>query len=251
MTGTSVRPVGEWLGASFERLRENCLTLCGLFVFGVFIIGACVVSVYALGVTALGIAQGWDTLMRNLLDPTRLAYMMEESGPAVALFNVFACLVGLRLYAWILKAAVHASIDPSIGFRGALRQGSDRIYPFMGLLVVHQVLVNVGVILLVLPGILMAVWFGFALWACARDRSGVFGALGDSARAVKGHFLGVFGRMLLAGLIGGAMMIVPILGWLVGGAFMMTAWGCLYEDLRPRPKPATALPRRPVGRAAA
>lgn len=57
-------------------------------------------------------------------------------------------------------------------------------------------------------------------------------SLGDSARAVKGHFFGVLGRMLLAGLVGGAMMIVPLVGWLVGAAWILLAWGHLYIDLR-------------------
>src|SRR5262245_4041113 len=191
MAQTSVRPVGEWLRVSFGRFKENGLTLCGLFVFGVFVIAAGIVAVYALGLTALALVQGTETLKRNLLDPTRLGYLIEESRGAFTLFNLLASLVGLRIYAWILKAAVHASIEPSSGFAEALRRGNERIYPFLGALIVQQILLNLGFMLLILPGLVMAVWFGFALWACARDRSGVFGALGDSARAVKGHFFGV------------------------------------------------------------
>lgn len=252
MVQTTVRPVGEWLGDSFGRLKENWLTLCGLFVFGFCLIAFSVVAVYGLGLTFLGVLQGWDNLKRVALDPTRLGYLIEESRGAFALFNLVAVLVGLRLYCWILKAVIHASLDPSTGFGAALGKGGERSYAFLALFVVQQIILNVGMMLLILPGLIMAIWFGFALWACARDESGVFSSLGDSARAVKGHFFGVFGRMLLLGLIGGAMMIVPVVGWLVGAAWMLVAWGCLYEDLTaPLPTPVAARPPRIPGRVAA
>jgi len=252
MVLTSVRPVGEWLGDSFGRLKENWLTLCGLFVFGFAVIVVGVVAVYGVGVGFLGTLQGWDNLKRAVLDPTRLQYLIEESRGAFALLNLVAMLVGLRLYCWILKAVIHASLEPSTGFGAALSKANEHSYVFLGLVVVQQIILNVGVMLLILPGIIMAIWFSFALWACARDESGVFSSLGDSARAVKGHFFGVFGRMLVLGLIGGAMMIVPVIGWLVGAAWMMVAWGCLYEDLTaPQPAPVSARPPRIPGRVAA
>lgn len=252
MVQRSVRPVGEWLGDSFSRLKETWLTLCGLFVFGSCVIAVGVVAVYGVGVGFLGTLQGWDNLKRVVLDPTRLSYLIEESRGAFALLNLVAILVGLRLYCWILKAVIHTSIDPSTGFGAALGKGNERGYAFLALFLVQQVILNAGIILLILPGIIMAVWFGFSLWACARDESGVFASLGDSARAVKGHFFGVFGRMLLLGLIGGAMMIVPVIGWLVGAAWMLVAWSCLYENLTaPQPAPVVARPPRVTGRVAA
>lgn len=239
MPGSPMRPVGEWLGASFGRLRENWLTHCALAVFGFCVIAAGVLAVYGLGIGALAFAQGWDTLKRNLGDPTRLGYMMEESRGALTLLNLLACFIGLRLYAWTFKAAVHASIDPSAGFGAALRRGNERALPFLGVLIVQQIVVGAGMVLLIVPGLILAVRLGFAPLACARDGSGVFGSFGDSARAVQGRFFGVLGRMILAGLIGGAMMVVPIVGWLVGHAWVLTAWGCLFDEL-------TAPPRQPA-----
>jgi hypothetical protein len=108
---------------------------------------------------------------------------------------------------------------------------------------VQQVILQAGMLLFILPGLVLAVWLGFAFWAFAREDSGIFRSLGESARLVKGHFFGVLGRMLLLGLLGGAMMIVPIVGWLVGGAWIVVAWGLLYTDLR-GPAPAKAGPAR-------
>jgi hypothetical protein len=231
------RPVGEWLGASFVRLKDRWLTLTLLFVFGCCAVLAGVVMVYVLGVAFVGFVQGWENLGRVVSDPRRLQYFFEEAKGGFLILNVLAAFVALRLYCWILVASIHASADASLGFRGALRKGKGHGYAFLVLFLVQQTLVQIGALLFILPGIALAVWLGFAFWAFARDGAGAFESLGRSARTVRGNFWGVFGRMLLLGLIGGALMIVPVVGWLVGAAWIFVAWSLLYEDLR-RPSPA-------------
>lgn len=244
MPGQSPRPVGEWIGESFSRLKDRWLTLCLLFVFGFFSVLAGVGMVYALGVVFVGFLQGWENLARLFMNPQRLQYVLEETRGAFAILNLLAGFVALRLYCWILLATINASSDASLGFRGALRHGKGRGYAFLLLFIVQQVLLQVGVMLFILPGLILSVWLGFALWAFARDNGGAFGSLKQSARVVKGHFWGVLGRMLLLGLIGGAFMIVPIIGWLIGPAWIFVAWSSLYEDLR-GPAPATRQVARP------
>lgn len=248
----ALQPVGAWMSDSFSRLKDRLLTLSLLSIFGCFMIVIGVVLVYALAVVFIGLLQGWDYLGRLLVDPTRLGYVWDGSRGALALFNVLALFVALRIYCWILLAAIHASIDPAPRFRESLRKGKGRGYAFLALFVVQQALLQIGVLLFILPGLILGVWLGFAFWAFARERTGAFASLGASARAVKGHFFGVLGRMLLVGLVGMAMMIVPVVGWLVGGSWMCVAWGALYEQLRgPAPQPSRPpfrpQPARPLG----
>jgi hypothetical protein len=236
--------VGAWIGASFGRLRQGWPTLTALFVFGLFAMAASVLLVYGLGILFIVMLQGWERLGRILADPAKLRDVLEAVGGAFTLLSLLAGFIVLRLYGWILLAAVHVSSDPALGFRAALRKGQGRGYAFLALLLLHQLALNVGMILLLIPGLVMAVLFSFALWCFAREGRGVFQSLGDSARAVKGHFLGILGRMLLAGLIGGSMMLVPVAGWIAGAAWIMLAWGALYDDLR-TPSPAVDPLRRP------
>ena len=234
-----LKPVGEWLGESFAALRSRGITLSLLFLSGLFALVLGVVLVYALGFGIYGSLQGWDNMKRLLMDYQRLQYLIEESGQAIMLLNLLAALVGARLYGWFMLATIHASMDESLGVRGALRKGKERGYAFIALLILQQLIVFAGMVLLILPGIFLAVRLGFATCAFAKGGSGVFQALRDSARAVKGRFFGVFGRMLLAGLICSLMMIVPLLGWLAGSAWILIAWSLLYDDLRgPSPSPA-------------
>jgi len=252
MTRNPLRPVGEWIGVSFGRLKTGWATLTALFVFGTVAIVTSVLFVFGLGVVFIGAIQGWERLGRMLADPAKIQYVLEAAGGAFALLSLVAGFIALRLYCWILLAAVHASSDPSLGFRAALGKGKGRGYAFLVLVIVHQLALNAGMMLLLIPGIVMAVWFSFALWAFAREHSGIFESLGSSTRAVKGRFFGVLGRMLVAALIGGSMMLVPIVGWLVGGAWVMLAWGALYDELRapgpaavPSPRPGLVRPAPP------
>jgi len=243
MTYHLLVPVGEWLGESFGRLRARWFTLSALFVIGCLALLLGVLTVYGLGFAIYGSLQGWDNMMRVVLDPRKLGYLVDEAKGGVALLNLLAAFVALRIYCWVLLAAVHASLDPSLGVRDSLRRGKGRGYAFLILVVAQQVILQVGMLLFILPGLILAVWLGFAFWAFAREESGSFRFLGESARLVKGHFFGVLGRMLLLGLLGGAMMIVPVIGWLVGSAWMFVAWGLLYTDLR-GPAPMKAGPAR-------
>ncbi len=252
MTSVTLQPVGAWVSDSFSRLKDRVLTLSLLFIFGWALIAIGVVLVYALAVVCLGFLQGWEAFGRVMLDPRKLGYLWDASQGALTLFNVLAAFVALRIYCWVLLAAIHASVDPAPRFGASLRKGKDRGYAFVALFVVQQALLQVGMLLLVLPGLILGVWLGFAAWAFARERTGAFASLAASARAVKGQFFGVLGRMLLLGLIGLSIMVVPVLGWLVGGAWMLVAWGALYEQLRaPAPQPGRSpvrtQPTRPVG----
>jgi hypothetical protein len=237
----TLKPVGEWLGESFAALRGRVVTLALLSIFGFFAIVLGVAMVYALGIAAYGSMQGWDNVMRLLSDPQRVQYLIEESGRAIALLNVLAIFVAIRISSWVMLASIHASMVDSLGVREALRKGRERGYAFIGLIVLHQIIVSAGFVLLIVPGIILAVRLGFASCAFAKEGGGVVQSLRDSAGAVKGRFLAVLGRMILVGLLGSLMMIVPVLGWLVGGAWILVAWSLLYENLRgPAASPARA-----------
>ena len=248
MNHKSLQPVGEWLGESFSQLKGRWITLTMLFVFGFFALLLSVALVYVLGFVFFGFIQGWNNVTRMLTDPWKIQYFLEESRAAFTILSLLATFIALRVYCWILLSAIHASMDASLGFRGSLKRGKGRGYAFLILFVVQQIILQIGMVLFVLPGIALAVLLGFAFWAFARENTGVFQSLTDSTKMVKGHFLGVLGRMLLLGLIGVVIMMVPVIGWLVGSAWIFLAWSLLYNDLRDSYVPArvTTAAKRPA-----
>ncbi len=232
MTQPSLRPVGEWLEESFGRLKGRVVTLSLLFIFGIVVTLLGMALVYALGIVFLGFIQGWDVLVKAIQNPQRIKSALEASSGALTIFNLLATFIALRVYCWVMLATIHASMDQSLGFGGALRRGKGRGYAFLVLVILQQIIFQLGMVLLILPGLVLLVLLGFALYVFARENAGVFESLGSSARIVKGHFFGVLGRMILLAFIGGLMMIIPILGFFAGMAFVMVAWAVIYEDLR-------------------
>ena len=232
MTQASLRPVGEWLGESFGRLKGRVVTLSLLFIFGIVMTLLGMVLVYALGIVFLGFIQGWDVLGKAIQNPQRIKSALEASSGALTIFNLLATFIALRVYCWVMLATIHASMDQSLGFGGALRRGKGRGYAFLVLVILQQIIFQLGMVLLILPGLVLLVLLGFALYVFARENAGVFESLGSSARIVKGHFFGVLGRMIVMAFIGGLMMIIPILGFFAGMTWVMVAWAIIYEDLR-------------------
>lgn len=78
-----------------------------------------------------------------------------------------------------------------------------------------------GLILLIIPGLIFAVWFGFATWAYIERGKGseIVAALSESKRVVKGYFWPIVWRNLVFCLIIG----VPIL--IVAGILGVIIWG--------------------------
>jgi hypothetical protein len=231
MSDESLAPIGQWLGQSFARLKGSLLTLSIIFIIGFVTVTLGCVLVYALGVVSFGFIQGWGNVMAMVTNPSRLQAFGEQNQSLIFIVNLLAWLVGLRMFCWATLAAIHAASDESLGVRAAFKAGKSRGYGFLALFVILQIILMIGIMLLILPGLILAVLLGFTLWVFARENAGMLASLGRSVKLVKGHFLGVLGRMILVGLIGALIMIIPIIGWLVAPAFMMLAWSTLYMQL--------------------
>jgi uncharacterized membrane protein len=100
------------------------------------------------------------------------------------------------------------------------------------------VMVFFGVILLVIPGIILGVWFSFSVFLVLDKNMKIKDALKTSKQMAKGNFWKVLGRSFVFGLfslvVSMVLTAVPYVGSLVG-AFMaplfMLPFYLLYRDL--------------------
>jgi len=133
-----------------------------------------------------------------------------------------------------------------------LRRGLSTVFPVVGVAILNTVLVILGTMVLIIPGIMLWVALWVAVPVAVVERPGVIASLRRSAWLTKGHRWRIFGIVLVLGLLNGvanSVVLVPfatltgdaaaavanVVAYLITVFFM--AWGAVaaavaYHDLR-------------------
>lgn len=108
----------------------------------------------------------------------------------------------------------------------AVRRGLSRFWSIIGLAILATLGIIVGIILLIVPGIMLAIRWSVALPACVVENLGPLAAMRRSAELTKGHrwkIFGVFILILVIVLI--AAMIIGLIVAAVVGAIAFATEG--------------------------
>ena len=155
-------------------------------------------------------------------------------GFATAPQNAFAfVLIGLALYfifAMISQAAlVYGALEELRGrhftIGEALSKGFRRFWPVLGVAIVSGLIVMVGSVLLLVPGLIALCMLYVAIPACVVEEWGVTQSLTRSAELTKGYRWPIFGLILL--VIVGAAIVGAVLE-----AIVQAVWNVEYHPLR-------------------
>jgi hypothetical protein len=130
--------------------------------------------------------------------------------PVVSLLYWFNLVVG---FGAVVDATVAGLRGGRVRLGASLLTGVRRMLPLIGVAVVMIVLVAAASVLLIVPGVLVALALHLALPIAIAERAGVFGALRRAAQLSKGHrgmLFGVAAVYLLLSLLGpiGAVVVV-------------------------------------------
>jgi len=155
-------------------------------------------------------------------------------GFATAPQNAFAfVLIGLALYfifAMISQAAlVYGALEELRGrhftIGEALSKGFRRFWPVLGVAIVSGLIVMVGSVLLLVPGLIALCMLYVAIPACVVEEWGVTQSLTRSAELTKGYRWPIFGLILLvivgAAIVGAVLeaIVQAVAGDIVGSLF--------------------------------
>jgi len=155
-------------------------------------------------------------------------------GFATAPQNAFAfVLIGLALYfifAMISQAAlVYGALEELRGrhftIGEALSKGFRRFWPVLGVAIVSGLIVMVGSVLLLVPGLIALCMLYVAIPACVVEEWGVTQSLTRSAELTKGYRWPIFGLILLvivgAAIVGAVLeaLVQAVAGDIVGSLF--------------------------------
>ena len=173
--------VGEILDGVFTTIRQNPKALLGLS-FIIVLVG----QLLNLGV--------------NLsVHDASLGTRELASGATIVITQLIASVATGAAVVVISEAVLGTRISPG----EALNRLNGRIWRLVGLSFLVSLLTLLGVVLLIIPGIYVAVLLSFATPVFVLERTRVGEALSRSAELVRGAWWRTFGIALLGGLVGG------------------------------------------------
>ena len=238
------RGVGEILSAAFDLYRRYWRTLIPLVAV---VVVPLTILQYALDDVLWG-----DVVRKTASGGVEIVASSEEAWQAAAgslvfgLVTLFVTLVLVGAVAWAAAGAL-VGREPDLG--EAYRFGAARMWSTLLVSVLTGLAVAGGIILLVIPGIIFLTRFVVSVPALVVEGKRGRAALSRSWNLVVGHSWPVFGTLLVAGLISGAVsgvLTAPFSGaWLVRGLlagiasaittpFTGLVFSLVYFDLRVR-----------------
>jgi hypothetical protein len=183
--------IGEVLGDTFAVIGRNIVVLANLAVLFVAIPEA---------INIAGVA---------------LAQVAPVFG-LLALIGQLATAVGLLLaYAAIFQVAMQDLHGQPVATDRLFRVAAGKFWPLLGLFLLFTLGVTVGLLLLVVPGVVLAMAWSVAMPAVVLEDRGVFSAFGRSAALTRGKRWSIFLLFFIVWLISFIVELVLII--LFGG----------------------------------
>lgn len=211
-----LRPLGELFRDSWEIFKSRFWTLIALYLLSVILL-----------VTIAGIFLGIGYLL-SLLFP-------EHNKALLAVGALMGMIPGFIAMFWSMTAFTYAVVYENLGIRDALEKGWQKVWSFIWLFTITGFIITGGFFLLVIPGIIFAVWFIFAQFILVSEDDRGMNAVLKSKEYVKGKWFDIFLRLfviwLIAGILGAVPFIGPILS-IIYFPFMMIFIYLIYENLK-------------------
>jgi hypothetical protein len=161
------------------------------------------VKVFSIAIVVTAVSVGLAMLMpRSAVPASEVAKL--------ALLILVGVLVILVCYALAQAAILYIAFQSMrgriVGIIAALRRGLSRFGAIVGLTILTGLGIWVGIILLIVPGIMVALRWSVALPACVVEGLSPFASMKRSAQLTRGHRWKIFGIFLL----------LLVASWLVG-----------------------------------
>lgn len=167
---------------------------------------------------------------------TGLMYKMTPENAAAIQPSMDLSTALLMLIVFVVSGMVWLTVTVRIGaalqgdalcLSAALKKACLKLPALIGSGLLAALIVSLGMLLLLIPGIIYAIYYLFVNYAVIfRDKSGM-GALRYSKALVKGRWWRVFGRIVAISMGTALLMMIPATIISVAIAFMMPPGGSL------------------------
>jgi hypothetical protein len=211
------KSLGEILSAAFDIYKANASQL-------ILIVAIVVVPLSFVGAFFSGVVFAPERLEVMSGEVAGLDYA-DRSWGAILLVGAIGALIGVVtsavLQAATVRAAAQASIGDPVDVEASYRYGFRRLWSVILVSLLVGLIVAVGFILLIIPGIIFLVLLSVSIPVLVVEGRRGTDAMSRSWNLVKGHFWHVLGVILVAALIVG---IVSGLIGAIGGDAWVARW---------------------------
>jgi len=163
--------------------------------------------------TAAMMAAAMGTI--NFNDPQALLDATSSGGTgffaAYGLINILMSLAAAVVMAAITYAAIEHKNGKSVSIGAMLGRAMGVLLPLIGAAILYYIAVIVGMILLVIPGIIVALMLAVSFPAVIAEQLGPIEALKRSRELTNGHKWSIFGGAFVYGIVVGIVQIVLML----------------------------------------
>ena len=132
--------------------------------------------------------------------------------------------------AWGVVLGLRRAVDAPLSGTSVLNY-YDKIGPLAITLILMYIMVFIGFVLLILPGIYLAIAYCMAYLLVVEKGLAPWEALEASRKAITHRWFAVFGLMILIGLINLVAMIPLGIGLIWSVPFSVIAFGILYRNV--------------------
>lgn len=216
--GIPPKRLGEILTAAFNIYKANASQL-------ILIVAVVVVPLSLISAVFSGVVFAPDKVrVTNVGGEVVFDYAGRGLGVALlagAIGALIAVLISAVLQAAILRAAAQATIGDPVDVEASYRYGLKRLWSVILVSILVGLVVAVGFILLVIPGIIFLVFLSVSIPVLIVEGRRGTEAMGRSWNLVKGNFWHAFGVIVVAALIVG--IISGIIG-AIGGHNWAVRW---------------------------
>ncbi len=109
----------------------------------------------------------------------------------------------------LIRAARAATLGQPLNWKENLKASNHVILPFIWVSILTSLIVLGGTILFIIPGIIFAVWYNFAVYAVALENARGMNALSISKSLVVGRWWSIAGRLAIIGVVSAVLVLLP------------------------------------------
>jgi hypothetical protein len=215
------------MGASLQPIEGSAMTDATLpasrFTAGEFRVGhvfSRALSVFGRNFLAFVVVTGLASLLPILIQQPAAVGPSPVNPFQNPGLMVFAALLSVVLTTLAQAIVVYGAFEVmrgrAINLGESAKVGLRRFFPIVGLAIVVSVLIGLGIVLFLVPGIILYTMWFLATPVCVVERLGVFRSMGRSRELTKGHRWRIFGLSLLvlvpALIIGGIVGVIAVAG---------------------------------------